>query len=99
MTVQRILAAGEGENNLSSFDTVEIMFEFSKAIRHGVIALESLNDLEGVDPKRVIALAASVRHAHEEATAYMVALIGVNSITTERLQPKGFSKSGGLSSE
>ena len=41
---------------MSSFDTVEIMFEFSKAIRHGLIALESLNDLDGVDRHRVSAL-------------------------------------------
>ena len=37
------------------------MFEFSKSIRHGLISLESLNDLQGVDPQRVSALAASVR--------------------------------------
>ena len=61
---------------MSSFDTVEIMFEFSKAIRHGLISLESLNDLDGVDRQKVSALAASVRHAHEEATAYMVTLMG-----------------------
>jgi hypothetical protein len=73
---------------LNSFDTVEIMFEFSKSIRHSVIALESLNDLDGVDPERVSALAASVRHAHEEATAYMVTLIGQNPTATERLQAK-----------
>lgn len=82
---------------MNSFDTVEIMFEFSKAIRHGVIALESLNDLEGADPQRVSALAASARHAHEEATAYMVTLIGVGS--TERLPGSVFQKSGSLSSE
>jgi hypothetical protein len=62
---------------LSSFDTVEIMFEFSKAIRHGLISLESLNDLEGIDQQRVSALAASVRHAHAEVTGYMVTLISV----------------------
>jgi hypothetical protein len=45
---------------LSSFDTVEIMFEFSKAIRHSLISLESLNDLEGIDRQKVCALAASV---------------------------------------
>jgi hypothetical protein len=73
------------------------MFEFSKAIRHGLISLESLSDLDGVDPQRVSALVASVRHAHEEATAYMVTWIGMNSIATERLQAKSFSKSGSLS--
>lgn len=55
------------------------MFEFSKAIRHSVIALESLNDLDGVDRQKVSALAASVRHAHQEATAFMVTLICVNA--------------------
>ena len=59
------------------------MFEFSKAIRHGVIALESLSDLQGVDPERVNALAASVRHAHEEATGYMVSLLGAGSTEVE----------------
>ena len=34
---------------MDTFSTVEIMFEFSKSIRHGIISLESLNDLEGVD--------------------------------------------------
>ena len=68
---------------MSSFDTVEIMFEFSKAIRHGVIALESLNDLDGADREKVSALAASIHHAHEEATAYMVTLIGVCSAASE----------------
>ncbi len=63
---------------MSSFDTVEVLAEFSKAIRHSLISLESLSDLDGVDPKRVSALAASVRHAHEEATAYIVTLIGGN---------------------
>ena len=60
---------------MDTFSTVEIMFEFSKAIRHGVIALESLSDLDGVDEQKVIALAASVRHAHSEATAYLASLI------------------------
>ena len=60
---------------MDSFDTVEIMFEFSKAIRHGLISLESLKDLKGVDRHRVSSLSESVRVAHAEATAYMVTLI------------------------
>lgn len=55
------------------------MFEFSKAIRHGLISLEGLNEVDGADPHKVSALASSVRHAHEEATAYMVTLISVSS--------------------
>lgn len=68
---------------MSTFDTVEIMFEFSKGIRHGLISLESLNDLDGVDRCKVRALADSVRLAHTEATAYMVTLIGVASRTQD----------------
>jgi hypothetical protein len=75
------------------------MFEFSKAIRHSVIALESLNDLDGVDPQRVSALAASVRHAHEEATAYMVTLIAVNATATASPQATAPWERGSLSSE
>ena len=70
---------------MDSFDTVEIMFEFSKAIRHGLISLESLNDLDGVDPCKVTALADSVRMAHEEATRYMVTLIASGSTTSVRV--------------
>jgi hypothetical protein len=80
---------------LSSFDTVEIMFEFSKSIRHGLISLESLNDLDGVDRCKVSALADSVRLAHREATAYMVTLIG-GSTATERIQGSLSQKSGSL---
>jgi hypothetical protein len=65
---------------MNSFDTVEIMFEFSKAIRHSLIAIESLNDLKGVDQPKVTALADSVRHAHAEATKYMVTLIGTTTV-------------------
>jgi hypothetical protein len=69
---------------MSTFDTVEIMFEFSKGIRHGLISLESLNDLDGVDRCKVRALADSVRLAHTEATAYMVSLIAGCSTSGER---------------
>jgi hypothetical protein len=69
---------------MSSFETVEITFEFSKAIRHGLISLEGLNDLDGVDRRKVSALAESVRLAHQEATAYMVSLIAGGSTSGER---------------
>jgi len=84
---------------MDSFDTVEIMFEFSKSIRHGLISLESLNDLDGVDRRKVSALADSVRLAHTEATAYMVTLIGVEATARECFQAKVPLKSGSLSSE
>ncbi len=47
---------------MSTFDAVEILAEFSKAIRHGLIALEGLHDLDGVDPAKVTALTDCVRH-------------------------------------
>jgi hypothetical protein len=55
------------------------MFEFSKAVRHGLISLESLNDLDGVDRQKVNTLADSVRHAHADVTGYLVTLIPVAS--------------------
>jgi hypothetical protein len=64
---------------LSAFDTVEILAEFSKAVRHSLIALESLHDLDGVDAAKVNALADSVRHVHLEATGYLVSVIGTTS--------------------
>jgi hypothetical protein len=70
---------------MDSFDTVEIMFEFSKAIRHSLISLESLNDLEGIDQQKVSALAASVRRAHAEVTGYIVTLIGLECCTATNL--------------
>lgn len=65
---------------MSSFDTVEVLAEFSKAIRHGLISLESLNELDGVDAQKVNALADSVRRAHADATAYLVSLIEAGSL-------------------
>jgi len=64
---------------LTAFDTVEILAEFSKAIRHGLIALESLHDLDGMDPAKVNALADSVRRVHSETTGYLVSVIGTPS--------------------
>ena len=60
----------------TAFDAIEILSEFSKAIRHGLIALEGLKDLDGVDPIRVSALMDSVRLAHAEASGYLSSLIG-----------------------
>jgi hypothetical protein len=51
------------------------MLEFSKAIRHSPISLESLNDLEGIDTEKLRTLAASVQRTHAEVTGYLVTLI------------------------
>lgn len=63
-----------------SFEVVEILCEFSKAIRHGLIALEGLHDLDGVDPIRVSALMDSVRCVHSEATGFLASVIGAAAI-------------------
>jgi hypothetical protein len=61
---------------MSAFDAVEILAEFSKAIRHSLIALEGLHDLDGVDPVKVSALMDSVRCVHSEATGFLASVIG-----------------------
>jgi hypothetical protein len=64
---------------LDNFSAVEVMYEFSKAMRQAVISLESLNELVDVDRKKVSVLAEAVGRAYDEATAYMVTLIGADS--------------------
>ncbi len=61
---------------MSVFDAVEILGEFSKAIRIGLIALEGLHDCDGVDQGKVSALADSVRHVHAETADYLASVIG-----------------------
>lgn len=63
----------------SAFDAVEILAEFSRAIRHGLIALEGLGDLDGVDQGKVCALTDSVRQVHAETTGYLASAIGTAS--------------------
>jgi hypothetical protein len=58
--------AAVGEKMTSEFDAVEILAGFSKAIRRGLIALEGLGDIDGVDPGKVCALTDSVRQVHAE---------------------------------
>jgi hypothetical protein len=48
----------------------------AKPFAPGLIALEGLHDLDGVDPARVTALTDSVRQAHAEASGYLASLIG-----------------------
>ena len=64
----------------SAFDAVEILAEFSKSIKHGLIALEGLGDVAGVDPAKVSALTDSVLRVHAEATGYLASVIGVASL-------------------
>jgi hypothetical protein len=49
---------------MNDFDAVEILAEFSKAIRHGLIALEGMNDMDGVDPAKVSDHRRLVRSSH-----------------------------------
>lgn len=71
--------AAVGEKMTSEFDAVEILAEFSKAIRRGLIALEGLGDIDGVDPGKVCALTDSVRRTHAEAAGYLASVIGAAS--------------------
>jgi hypothetical protein len=61
---------------MDSFDFVEVLAKFSKSMRHGLISIQSLNDVDGVDRQKVKALADSVRHVHEETAIYLASIIG-----------------------
>ncbi|MEO8127330.1 MAG: hypothetical protein ABJF23_31525 [Bryobacteraceae bacterium] len=65
---------------MSVFDAVEVLAEFSKAIRHGLIALEGLYDLDGVDRGKMCALTDSVRQVHAETADYLASVIGAASV-------------------
>lgn len=65
---------------LSVFDAVEVLGEFSKAIRLGLIALDGLHELDGVDQGRVNSLADFVRRAHAETADYLASFIGAASL-------------------
>jgi hypothetical protein len=80
------------KERLDTFSAVEIMFEFSKAIQHGLLSLESLNRLEGVDLQKVSALSESVRRAHAEATAYIVTLIALDSKAAIEMAPNSLEQ-------
>lgn len=64
----------------TAFDAVEILAEFSKSIRHGLIALEGLGDIDGVDPAKVSALTDSVLQVHADTADYLASVIGVASL-------------------
>ncbi len=59
-----------------SFDTFEALYEFNKAIHHGVLCLESLTRHECFDAEKVSALADAVVKAKCSANAYLIATIG-----------------------
>lgn len=63
-----------------AFDAVEILAEFSKSIRHGLIALEGLGDVDGVDQGKVSALTDSVRQVHAETAGYLASVIGATAL-------------------
>jgi hypothetical protein len=81
---------------LSSFDTVEVLAEFSKAIRHGLISLESLRDQDGIDAAKIGQLADSVRCVHLATTGYLASVLnrrwkmielGVADLTAQLAEP------------
>lgn len=65
---------------MTIFDAVEVLGEFSKSIRHALIVLEGLHDLDGVDQGRVSVLADSVRHVHAETADYVASVIGSSAL-------------------
>jgi hypothetical protein len=64
---------------VSSFDLADVLAEYSRAVRHSLISITSLNDVPGTDREKISALAQSVRIAHAETTAYIAALLGANA--------------------
>ena len=64
---------------MSSFDLADVLAEYSRAVRHSLISIESLHDVPGTDQEKVTALAQSVRHSHAQTTAYIASLLEANS--------------------
>ena len=77
---------------MSVFDAVEVLAEFSKAIRHGLIALDGLHDLDGVDQDRVSTLADSVRRAHLDIADYVASVIGAASLQERKRKKAAVSE-------
>lgn len=69
-----------------SFDTFEALFEFNKAIHHGVLCLEALTKHQGFDAEKVNALADAVVKAKCSANAYLISTIGA----AEAVEAGGF---------
>jgi hypothetical protein len=61
------------EDRLSSFDLADVLAEYSRAVRHSLISIESLHDVPGTDRERVSALAQSVRRSHAQTTTVCIA--------------------------
>jgi len=64
---------------MDSFDLTDVLAEYSRAVRHSLISIESLHDVPGTDREKVSALAQSVRCTHAQATAYIASLLEANS--------------------
>ncbi|HXP86235.1 MAG TPA: hypothetical protein VN841_16030 [Bryobacteraceae bacterium] len=70
---------------MSSFDLTDVLAEYSRAVRHSLISIESLRDVPGIDREKVSALAQSVRNAHAQVTVYIASLlIGATSAVERR---------------
>ena len=66
---------------MSVFDAVEVLAEFSKAIRHRPDRIwRACSDSDGVDPGKVSALTDSVRHVHAETADYLASVIGSSAL-------------------
>jgi hypothetical protein len=60
---------------MTSFDLAEVLAEYSRAVQHSLISIESLHDVAGIDREKVNALAQSVHNAHAQATVYIASLL------------------------
>ncbi len=65
---------------MSSFDLADVLAEYSRAVRHSLISITSLQDVPGTDREKISALAQSVRVAHADATAYIASLLRANAM-------------------
>jgi hypothetical protein len=73
---------------VNSFDLADVLFEYSKAVRHSLISIECLRDVPGVNPEEVNALAESMLKAHAATTAYIATMIVASSSANHDLKLK-----------
>ena len=73
---------------LDAFELMEIAAEFSRAMRHSLISIASLNGVDGTNRQKVAGLGEALCRVHEEATVYLAELISLSRVS-ERLDAGG----------
>ncbi len=76
---------------MSVFDVVEVLGEFSRSIRTGLIVLEGLHDCDGVDQEKVSALADALRRAHSGTADYLASVIAAASLREQKTKKAAMS--------